>query len=1056
MPSFLFTPSPNKDAVRFLRDKAPVAREVFDGLLPELRGLAFTITGVENLAVLKKARERLAGLPAGGDWDDIKKGLAADLVPYLGEEGGVKRAELLLRVHGYGAYSAAQYQVMDRQRDVFPYWQYQAAGDEKVRASHAALDGLIFPASSDFWKTHFPPWEFGCRCQVVPLSEDDVDEIRAEDAKKVPQARRVLEGERLKLAETQGTLVTTSGGPNGIPAQVDVRSPREKSGGSGFYHNPGDLHVDLDALRATYSKTPEGTAAFGVFEQWAKQQKLGKGKGTVWEWIERALPSAVPADGWPALGSLKEIKRLGGSTGATLVEDTQGNRYVLKRGNSPEHIREEVAADELYRAAGLNVPAAKLYTDTQGRPVKLAAFVEGETLGAYLKRATPEQAADILAEARKGFATDALLGNYDVVGMDLDNMLVGKDGALWRIDNGGSLRFRAQGARKDAWGAEVTELATLRDPKINRQTASVFGAITEAEIGTQARALAAKRAALLAATPADLRDLLAARLADLERRFPLSTSGFTPEFAEQVTRARILGKSHLGDADKVEDLQVLFYTEKRNGQDYTVARFKLTAAGGEAVRDKHPELKKLKPFSDAYWARVEPAIKTIATHAADGKYNPAKVGVLQAIKADLAKEKDAGAKAYYEAIVAELEAAMREKRAPALLKAYTPPPTKLEAKRADLTLAKSPWAYVAKSRRRGYAEATGQQIYEVSSALSAQHAQSGAEIRAILPDDKDVPFALRGIVEIAVPGRGGLDAIEKAAQAAESLGVPVAPASPARRELTYLARNLNVLHRIMDPKDRAAWQAIVQDESTPELARLDRLRVFVKDKLGHDPAPAKDAAEGRENAFGFGWRHWERLDLPRPKVEKAMADYTLHHHFHSSMPDVIDSWLNGGGQITPTVERLRTGVSISSGMSPSTDLGTGGANYFFTRIKPKTDASRSPGITFKIGNLARLDAVSYDSDYYGDVRPKGEAVKFGKDEDPRDYRGVTPTHWIRHAQNGSNETLFKNGFHLLEDVDSVVCASKAERTRVLAVFKSHGYDTLPDGRLIEDVVRVKG
>src|SRR5688572_21045220 len=141
MPSFLFTPSPNKDAVRFLKDKAPMAREVFDGLLPELRGLAFTITGVESTAILKKARDTIAALPAGADWEKTKKTLAADLVPYLGEEGGVKRAETLLRVHGYSAYSAAQYQVMDRQRDVFPYWQYQSADDPRVRTSHAALDG---------------------------------------------------------------------------------------------------------------------------------------------------------------------------------------------------------------------------------------------------------------------------------------------------------------------------------------------------------------------------------------------------------------------------------------------------------------------------------------------------------------------------------------------------------------------------------------------------------------------------------------------------------------------------------------------------------------------------------------------------------------------------------------------------------------------------------------------------------------------------------------------------------------------------------------------------
>lgn len=1061
MPKFLFTPAPNKDAIRFLADKAPMAREVFDGLLPELRPLAITITGVESMAIVKKARETLKQLPAGGDWDKIKKTLAADLVPYLGEEGGLKRAETLLRVHGYSAYAAASYQVMDRQRDVFPHWMYQASGDEKVRASHAALDGLVFPANSDFWKTHFPPWEFGCRCQCIPLSEDDVKDLRAEDAKRKPEARRVMEGERLKLAETTGTLLTTAGGPEGIPASIDIRSPREKSGGSGFYHNPGDLHVDLATLKASYSKTADGAAAFAVFEQWATKQSLGKGRGTVMAWLKRALPAAVLADGWPVLDSLKVVKALGGSTGAQLVEAPDGRQFVMKRGNSPEHIREEFAADQLYRAAGLDVPAARLYDGPDGRPVKLAAYIEGEQLGAFLKKATPAQAAAVLAEARKGFATDALLGNYDVAGLDLDNLLVGKDGKVWRIDNGGSLRFRAQGALKSTFGAEVTELATLRDPKINAATARVFAGLTEADVRAQAADLIANRAALLAALPSEasakegsLRSILSARLADLEKRFPLSTAGFTPAFAEQVAAARILGKAHLGDADKVEDLQVLFYTEKRGGQDYTVARFKLTSVGGAAVRDAHPELKKLKTFSDPYWARVEPAIKTIATHAADGKYNPAKVGVLQAIKADLAKEKDAGTKSYYEELVAELELAMATKQAPPLLKAYTPPPTKAEASRADLTLATSPWAYVAKSRRRGHAEVTGQQIYQVGSALSGQHTATGAEVRAILPDDLSVPFALRGIVEISVPGRGGLAAIEQASKAAETLGVPIATANPARRELTYLARNLNVLHKNLTPEKRTAWQAIAGDESIPEPDRVQRLRAFVKDDLGIRTAPAPEMADGKENAFGFGWRHWERFDIPREKVEASMADYTLHHNLAGDLPDVLDSWLNGGGQITPTVERLRVGVPISTGMSPSTDLGTGGANYFFTRIKTKDAAAKASGLTFKVGNLARLDAVSYDGDKYGDVRPQGENTHISGD--PREARGITPTEWKRNATRPSNETLFKNGFHLLEDVETINCDSKAERLRVLAIFKSHGYETLPDGRDLSAVVRVKG
>ena len=60
MPEFLFTPTPNEPAQRFLQGKPAVSRAVFDGLLPELRARAFVITGVENANVVQKIRNQIA------------------------------------------------------------------------------------------------------------------------------------------------------------------------------------------------------------------------------------------------------------------------------------------------------------------------------------------------------------------------------------------------------------------------------------------------------------------------------------------------------------------------------------------------------------------------------------------------------------------------------------------------------------------------------------------------------------------------------------------------------------------------------------------------------------------------------------------------------------------------------------------------------------------------------------------------------------------------------------------------------------------------------------
>lgn len=49
---------------------------------------------------------------------------------------------------------------------------YRTAGDSKVRADHRKLDGLVFPVDHPFWDKHYPPSDYGCRCDVEETNED--------------------------------------------------------------------------------------------------------------------------------------------------------------------------------------------------------------------------------------------------------------------------------------------------------------------------------------------------------------------------------------------------------------------------------------------------------------------------------------------------------------------------------------------------------------------------------------------------------------------------------------------------------------------------------------------------------------------------------------------------------------------------------------------------------------------------------------------------------------------------------------------------------------------
>ena len=283
MSSILFGPVPHQEASDFIKNKPAVSRAVFEQMLPEVRARTFLISGMVPLDLAQKLRDRIAEIPAGGDWESAKRDIADSLSPFLAVEGqpaeetqaaAERRAELLLRTHGYQAYSAAQYNVMERQKDVFPYWRYQTAQDDRVRDSHAALEGVVLPANDPFWQTHFPPWDFNCRCTVVPLSDADVAEIAQEDQSKPAEERSILSDLQLARMNSDGTLLR---GPNQV---VDVRSPRQKRDGDGYAWQPGDLRLPLATLKERYS--PE---VFSAFEDFAKRTIIAAGL-TLFDWLK--------------------------------------------------------------------------------------------------------------------------------------------------------------------------------------------------------------------------------------------------------------------------------------------------------------------------------------------------------------------------------------------------------------------------------------------------------------------------------------------------------------------------------------------------------------------------------------------------------------------------------------------------------------------------------------------------------------------------------------------------------------------------------------------------
>lgn len=118
------------------------------------------------------------------------------------------------------ATTAARWTEFQKEKKYFPMLQYQTIGDDKVRESHAALDGVKKHVDSDFWKTYYPPNGWNCRCEVLQLPDAEAPETPEEKITR-PGVQSMF---RTNLAESG--LIFPKGHPyyDGVPKEVIKRA----------------------------------------------------------------------------------------------------------------------------------------------------------------------------------------------------------------------------------------------------------------------------------------------------------------------------------------------------------------------------------------------------------------------------------------------------------------------------------------------------------------------------------------------------------------------------------------------------------------------------------------------------------------------------------------------------------------------------------------------------------------------------------------------------------------------------------------------------------------
>lgn len=195
--------------------------------------------------------------------------------------GSPRRLSIIFETNLRMSYMAGKFQAMMRVKEDRPWWRYVTIGDSHVRAAHRPWHGMILRWDDPWWRTHFPPNGFNCRCSVMNLSDRDL-----KDYGWTPD-RAPTSLPRTYINRTTGQVTSV---PQGIQP--------------GFDHNVGILAMEANSgkrLADRILSLPPAIAA-QVYEV-SKRYVLS---GVSYEY--QSFIDAVMRQGFIAAGSLRVIQ----------------------------------------------------------------------------------------------------------------------------------------------------------------------------------------------------------------------------------------------------------------------------------------------------------------------------------------------------------------------------------------------------------------------------------------------------------------------------------------------------------------------------------------------------------------------------------------------------------------------------------------------------------------------------------------------------------------------------------------------------------------------------
>lgn len=333
------------------------------------------------------------------------------------------------------------------------------------------------------------------------------------------------------------------------------------------------------------------------------------------------------------------------------------------------------------------------------------------------------------------------------------------------------------------------------------------------------------------------------------------------------------------------------------------------------------------------------------------------------------------------------------------------------------------------------------------------------------------PYALRGRLEVQIPKDATEDDVKEVLKDLRGIGLDARPTTKVEAEILYLRK---MGHRLNESRRSREYKEITDKvdsgEYTPDEARK-ALRKYWTERISADQPMVLGQQEDYKlednplynpygeydyvlaySEFGIphkvkgGPRRFYRFDITESDLENEYPNLTLMHHSNSGVMDhSVSQILRGSGSLDSSTTKIRYGIPLR-GMSPESDLDSGGGSYSFTRLRKHEDDTvlmSSGSYYFNKKLILRMDAVTYSNDSYGRVTE--DFVQQNQRPHMSSWRGMI-------ARMGTDETIIKDGIPLLSYLEKIVVDSDQMREDTITKIKEYGINELFNGKPIEDVI----